>query len=218
MYVGRIVAVGANRSGQVTAMYRVSSRSFPNRKAVVLENGTIAIIPKEGHENDIHKNPYIAYNCLRLVGDYAIATNGSQTDPIADKIAAGMSMRDALVTVLFALDYEHDSYNTPRIAALVKQGSDKGYLGIVRHDAVIVREFTLTPGTAFYVCTYEHDTPCEHYTDNAFAVASADEACDYVLGKGVFAELERPITAACALANSAGGYDVAFKDAPAPTA
>ncbi|MDR0932030.1 MAG: hypothetical protein LBM70_03310, partial [Victivallales bacterium] len=34
MYLGRIVAIGMTKDGKPTAMYRVSSRSFPNREAV----------------------------------------------------------------------------------------------------------------------------------------------------------------------------------------
>ncbi|MCH2205411.1 MAG: IMP cyclohydrolase [Lentisphaerales bacterium] len=140
MYVGRIVSIGKNASGKLCAMYRVSSRSFPNRKATENERG-IAIVPKEGHENDVFKNPYIAYNCLRLTGSYAVATNGSHTDPVTEKLEAGMNMRDALVSALFGMDYEHDHLNTPRIAAIVDRETGKGALGIVRIDAVLVREF-----------------------------------------------------------------------------
>ncbi len=193
-------------------MYRVSSRSFPNRYAVPTERAA-AIIPKPGHENDIHKNPYIAYNCLRLVGSIAVATNGSHTDPITEKIQAGLPERDALASVLLAMDYEHDHLNTPRIAATVNSATGLGYLGIVRKNGIAVREFALKPGRAFYVCTYEHDEPCSHYQDVEFDVASADQACDYVLGQGVFADLERPVTAACALDNGDGGYDIAMKEA-----
>ena len=215
MYVGRIVAVGRTRSGRLAAMYRVSSRSFPNRRASILERA-VAIIPKQGHENDIHKNPYIAYNCLRLQDDYAVATNGSQTDPIAEKLGAGMTVRDALTTVLSALDYEHDSYNTPRIAAIVKRGAATGHLGIVRHDALLVQELPLEPGTACYVCTYEHNAPGRQYMDTQFDVDSAADACQYVLGKGVFADLVRPITAACALELDGGGFEIATAYADQP--
>jgi IMP cyclohydrolase len=211
MYVGRIVAVGMTKAGELAAMYRVSSRSFPNREAKILDKA-IAVLPKAGFEDDIHKNPYIAYNCLRLVGPYAVATNGSHTDPVTEKLAAGMNMRDALVAALFGMDYEHDSLNTPRIAAVVQKGSDKGYLGIVRHDALHVSEFTLVPGQAFYVCTYEHNVPCPAYTDPDFDVASAADACQYMLGQGVFAQLERPVTAACAL-ETPQGFETAVADA-----
>ncbi|NOY79527.1 MAG: IMP cyclohydrolase [Kiritimatiellaeota bacterium] len=215
MYVGRIVAVGRTRRGAVTAMYRVSSRSFPNRQARILEKA-VAILPKAGYEKDIERNPYIAYNCLRLAGDCAVAANGSHTDPIADKIDGGMGIRDALASVLLAMDYERDAYNTPRIAAVVRHGARSGFLGIVRHDALLVREFPLEPGTAFYVCTYEQNVPDPRYTDPAFEAESATDACRVILGAGAFKDLERPITAACALAQNDGTFEVAIADAQPP--
>ena len=211
MYVGRIVSVGKTADGRLAAMYRVSSRSFPNREAKILDKA-IAVLPKPGFESDIAKNPYIAYNCLRLTGPYAIAANGSHTDPIADKLEGGMGMREALVTVMFGMDYEHDSYNTPRITAIVSKDSGTGYLGIVRHDALLVREFSLEPGEAYYVATYEHHAPSPHYRDREFDAVDAADACAYMLGKGVFADLERPITAACAV-EAADGFETAVADA-----
>lgn len=212
MYVGRIVAVGRAKDGNLAAMYRVSSRSFPNRMSVVREHA-ISIVPKPGSEGDVMKNPYIAYNCLRLCGTRAVASNGSQTDPIAEKLASGMNIRDALVTVLHAMDYEHDDYNTPRIAAVVDNCSQEAYLGIVRRDAVLVRSFSLEPGQAFYVCTYEHNAPCEDYRDSDFDAATAAAACAYMIKGGVFAQLEKPITAACALGLAGGGYGTAVREA-----
>ena len=78
MYIGRIVAVGKNADGKAAALYRVSSRSFPNREAVI-NGGNIAVVPRHGHEADLHKNPYIAYNCARPAGRYMVVSNGSQT-------------------------------------------------------------------------------------------------------------------------------------------
>ncbi|MBE3069851.1 MAG: IMP cyclohydrolase, partial [Planctomycetes bacterium] len=57
MYVGRIVAVGRTPHGRNAVMYRVSSRSFPNRRTVETPRG-LAVVPIEGHEKDIFKNPY----------------------------------------------------------------------------------------------------------------------------------------------------------------
>jgi IMP cyclohydrolase len=213
MYVGRIVAIARNQAGNLGALYRVSSRSFPNREAKVLDD-KVAILPKEGFENDIHKNPYIAYNCLRIVGDIAMVTNGTQTDHVANKIVDGQNMRDALVSVLHSMDYERDALDTPRIAAMVDRKSGKGYLGIVRKDALHVSEFELEPGEALYVATYEHTLPCRHYIDKAYDAANADEACQYILGKGVFADLERPVTAACVVDDGNGEWQVAVADAP----
>ena len=211
MYVGRIVSIARNKEGKLCAMYRVSSRSFPNRMATENERG-IAIVPKPGHENDVFKNPYIAYNCLRLTGSFAVATNGSHTDPVTEKLEAGMNMRDALVNVLHGMDYEHDHLNTPRIAAIVDRETNKGALGIVRIDGLHVKEFELKEGEAYYVATYEHDTPSVHYYDSDFDADSSNAACDYILGKGKFAELERPVSAACAIETDSG-FNVSFKDA-----
>jgi len=211
MYVGRIVSIAKNNQGKLCAMYRVSSRSFPNRMATENERG-VAIVPKPGHENDVFKNPYIAYNCLRLTGSYAVATNGSHTDPVTEKLEAGMNMRDALVNVLHGMDYEHDHLNTPRIAAIVDRETGKGALGIVRVDGLHVRDFDLKNGEAYYVATYEHNTPSPHYHDTEFDASTPEEACNYILAKGKFAELERPVTAACAV-ETESGFDIFFKDA-----
>jgi len=210
MYVGRIVAIGRNKDGRLVAMYRVSSRSFPNRQSKKA-GAAIAIVPKEGFESDIYTSPYISYNCLRLVGSYAVVSNGNQTDPVAERLESGMSMRDAIITVLHGFDYEHDDLKTPRIVAIADKKTGLGTLGIVRHDAFLVRNMELKEGEAFYVSTYEHNYPGEEFCDDSFHVSSADEACDYIIGKGVFANLERPISAACAIETDTG-FSVSFKD------
>lgn len=74
---------------------------------------------KEGFEKDIFENTYITYNCIRIVKDMAIVSNGSHTDVIADKIALGMNIKDAIAYSLLTLDYEKDDYHTPRIAGVV---------------------------------------------------------------------------------------------------
>lgn len=210
MYVGRIVSIAKTKDGRLAAMYRVSSRSFPNRKAQAMAD-KIAIIPKEGFEGDIHKNPYIAYNCLRLVKNYAVVTNGSHTDMVAEKLEAGMSPRDALISAMFGMDYEHDHLKTPRISAIVEKGSNEGFLGIIRHDALIVRPFTLKDGEAYYVATYEKNAPACHNHDDQFDAKDAADACQYILGRGVFADLEKPVTAVCAV-ETADGFEVSFCD------
>ncbi len=211
MYVGRIVALGRKQDGKLAAMYRVSSRSFPNRQAVAHPRAA-AIVPKPGFEGDVFKNPYIAYNCLRLIGDCAVAGNGSHTDPVAEKIESGMPARDALASVLLAMDYEHDSLDTPRIAAVARIGDDRGLVGIVRRDALLVREFELVPGRVFYVCTYDHDEPTAAEDSGMLAVGDAGQACEYVLGGGIFAEFERPVTAACAVASAEGAFEIATRE------
>jgi len=208
MYVGRIVAVGRTPGGRSAVMYRVSSRSFPNRRTVSAARG-LAVVPREGHEGDIAQNPYIAYNCLRVAAPagggpaVAVATNGSQTDPIAEKIAAGMSIRDAMIAVLAVLDYEKDDLRTPRIAAAVARDAAEGWAGVVRHDGLHVRSFALAAGKAFYLATYELCDPrAENVSD--FRAATADEAARWAVGGGAFAGFEKPVCSAAAVASDDG--------------
>jgi IMP cyclohydrolase len=207
VYVGRIVAVGRTRGGRLTAMYRVSSRSFPNRMPVQI-GPAVAVVPMPGSESDVRRSPYIAYNCLRLEGDHAVVSNGIHTDPIAEKLAAGMGMREALSVVLSALDFERDDYSTPRIAGVADAASGLCALATVRCDALLVQQFELEAGTALYVATYERDAPGRGLRDEGFDAATAEQACRYVLSRGVFADFDRPVLAASAL-QADHGFSVA---------
>jgi len=207
MYVGRIVAVGMNKAGKLAGMYRVSSRSFPNRETRKIDD-KVSVMPKPGFEDDLNKNPYIAYNCIRISGSKAVVTNGSHTDPIVEKISMGYPVRDALALSMLALDYEKDHLDTPRIAGVIDAKSNRGFLAIVTKDSLIVKEFKLNPGEAYYVATYEHTTPCVHFMDKNFDVASAEEANTYIFSKGVFADLEKPVTAASVISTD-NGFDIA---------
>jgi len=206
MYVGRIVAVARTRAGANAGLYRVSSRSFPNRHAVDI-GGRLAIVPREGHEGDVHKNPYIAYNCVRIAGDWCVVTNGSHTDPIAEKIQSGVPVRDALAGSLLALDYERDDYRTPRIAGVVPVAGDTAFLAIVRHDALVVREIALEAGRAAWIATYEADDISDaQQTD--FDAGDASAAAQAIIDGPGFVDLEKPVTSAAALA-SGGHFELA---------
>lgn len=198
MYIGRIVAIARTRDNRAAALYRVSSRSFPNRQAV--RNGDrLAIVPRPGAEGDLARNPYISYNCVRLAGRFAVATNGSQTDPITEKLAMGYPARDAIALGLLALDFEKDSLDTPRIVAAVDLDRPVGFLGIVRRDALLVREFQLKPGELYYLSTYEKNAPCPGQHDEAFDALSAADAAAYAVSGGVFAGFDHPVCAAAAV-------------------
>jgi IMP cyclohydrolase len=147
MYVGRLLVAGPGLGA-----YRVSSRSFPNRRVVAREDGeTLTVGPTpDAPETD---NPYVSYNCLRRTGERVVLGNGSHVDPVTEKVELGYPARDALVTALHALDFEKDDYDTPRIAAVV--GADTAHVGVVRRDALVVEaveEPTL-------VATYEENRP-----------------------------------------------------------
>lgn len=209
MYLGRIVAIGMTPQGKSAAMYRVSSRSFPNREAVLADN-QISILPRAGFESDLRKNPYISYNCIRIANEWAIATNGSQTDPIAEKILMGFPPRDAIGLGLLLMDYEKDAFDTPRIVAVVSNKRPIGYLGIIRSDAILVREFKLVPGEIRYLSTYEKNRPSDDQVSTNFAAPCVNCAAQYVIDGGIFADFSNPVTSAAALA-SEDGFDLAVK-------
>ncbi len=191
MYLGRILAVGSNNEGNFVA-YRVSSRSFPNRMVKIFEDRA-AIIPKEGHETDIFKNPYIAYNCIRIVDDIAVVSNGAHTDIIAEKIASGMNIRDSIALTLLTMDYEKDDFNTPRIAGATTLDGES-YIGIVTHEGIIVEK--VRPAEACYISTYEHIKP--NYVE--FICSDADDAAKFIYDGGKFEEFTNPVDSVAAFA------------------
>jgi IMP cyclohydrolase len=146
MYVGRFLVV----SPQVAA-YRVSSRSFPNRRADAHDDRVVVGPTDDAPETD---NPYIAYNCYREAAGHAVVGNGSHVDPVAEKLGLGYPARDAVVTALHALDFEKDDYDTPRIAGVLTPDG-RALVGTVRRDALLVHEVT----EPTLVATYERDTP-----------------------------------------------------------
>ncbi|RAW45379.1 IMP cyclohydrolase [Halorubrum sp. 48-1-W] len=187
MYIGRFVVVGPG-----IGAYRVSSRSFPDRR-VVDRGGTLTVGPTpDAPETD---NPYVSYNCARRVetptGEpLAVLGNGSHVDPIAEKLELGYPARDALATPLLALDFEKDDYDTPRIAGVV--GAAVATIGVVRRDALLVEavhEPTL-------VATYERDTPGPYTLEAVDAGAAASEV--------LAADFEHPVCAAGATVDGEG--------------
>lgn len=201
MYLGRIISIGSNDNGSY-ASYRVSSRSFPNRKSVVNDE-KVAIVPTEGSEGDIFKNPYISYNCIDIVDDICVISNGSHTDIIAGKIREGMNVRDALALTLLTMDYEKDDYNTPRIAGAINFEGE-GYIAIVRDDGLEVKK--VNPGECYYVSTYEHNSP----RSVDYVAADSMEATEFIYGGGIFEEFTHPVTSCAAFGKSK--WDITFKN------
>jgi IMP cyclohydrolase len=197
MYVGRFVVV----SPEVGA-YRVSSRSFPNRKAVD-RDGTVTVGPTaDAPETD---NPYISYNAVQVTDRGAVVGNGSHVDPIAEKLELGYPARDALAEPLLALDFEKDDYDTPRVAGIVGVDSEDpstnadgpgAVVGTVRRDALLVEEVT----EPTLVATYEKDSPEPFELDATDAAGAAREVYDL--------EFEHAVCAA-GVAVDDGTFDVA---------
>ena len=151
MYLGRAVIAGYPQKSEIFLGYVLASRSFPDRRAEIRDD-LIKIIPEKSYEN-----PYISYNCIKIVGDKAVVSNGSHTDMIADKLELGYPGKDALVLSLLTADYERDEYNTPRIAAAF-DGKEL-YVGIVMKDKLSVEK--ILEGESRLVSTYEKTSPEE---------------------------------------------------------
>jgi IMP cyclohydrolase len=192
MYVGRFVVVAPG-----IGAYRVSSRSFPNRR-VLDRDGTLTVGPTpDAPETD---NPYVSYNCAREVRTpteepLAVVGNGSHVDPIAEKLERGYPARDALATALLALDFEKDDYDTPRIAGVV--GSETATIGVVRRDALLVESVD----EPTIVATYETDSPEPH------ALAAADDErpdASAAATEVLDADFEHPVCAAGATVDGDG--------------
>jgi IMP cyclohydrolase len=182
MYIGRFVIVAPGLGA-----YRVSSRSFPNRR-VVDRDGVLTVGPTEdAPETD---NPYVSYNCLRAAGDGVVLGNGSHVDPIAEKVDMGYPARDALALSLLALDFEKDAYDTPRVAGVV--AADEASVGVVRRDALLVQQVD----EPTLVATYETDSPETFEFDAETAEEAAREAYDL--------DFEHPVCAAAASVTADG--------------
>ncbi|WP_318567750.1 IMP cyclohydrolase [Salinigranum marinum] len=189
MYIGRFVVVGPGLGA-----YRVSSRSFPNRRVVDRE-GTLTVGPTADAEAT--DNPYVSYNCLRAAGEGVVVGNGSHVDPVAEKVDLGYPSRDALALALLALDFEKDDYDTPRIAGVVTD--EEAFVGTVRRDALLVEAVT----EPTLVATYEEDRPMAFEFAAETAAEAASEAYDL--------DFEHPVCAAAARV-TADGVETAIEN------
>lgn len=192
-YVGRVLSVAMSPSGQLVGMYRVASRSFTNREIVV--EGSSARVKLVASVGSVESSNYVEYECLSVVGNKAILSNGSHTTPIAGRIRRGDSTRDAICATLVGMDYEFDSLATPRIACVLELGSSFAWLGIVSTEQICVKRLELVPRRGFYVATY-HKT--EIAREQSFDDFVSEEPSDYnrfVTKEGPFAEMSHGVCA-----------------------
>jgi len=201
MYVGRFVLVGRTAEGRWYLGYRVSSRSFPNRRIVAAEGRAVVLPTADALPSD---NPYIAYNCMRTSGQVGIVANGSHVDPMIDKVGLGYPLRDALALCSLALDFEHDSYNTPRVTAALDPEEGRAFLAIVADDQLLVQQVRPAPGQAMLIATYEATSPTPFY----LRARTAQELADGIYAAGY----EHPVSALAAMATPTG-WDLAVTNA-----
>ncbi|WP_456472751.1 IMP cyclohydrolase [Methanocaldococcus sp.] len=188
VYIGRFLVVGKTNEGNPFVVYRVSSRSFPNRVAKVIKN-KVYIIPKNSEE--MLKNPYISYCCLRVENLTVVAGNGSHTDFIAERLNFGK--KEALAYPLITMDYEKDEYETPRIATIIDR--DECYLAYVKKDALEVKKVNLKEGKGYYLGVYNS---CKINENQIIDVPynNADEIAKYILE---YKDFEHPVVSVAAV-------------------
>lgn len=202
MYVGRIVGVAKTKDNRNVALFRISSRSFPNRK-IIERDRTLAVVPKEGFEAESAQSPYVSYTAMQEANDLMVVANGFHGDTIANLIKSGTPTKQSLALALSVFDNEPDEFDTPRIAAVVPIRGDKGFLGIVSKDRLEVKQVSLRRGECCYVATYE-------VTVGGYCVFLAKDNKDisrYLIDDPyVFNAFENPVAAAAAVGSS-GGWD-----------
>jgi IMP cyclohydrolase len=120
-------------------------------------------------------------------------------------------VRDALALSHMALDYEKDDYNTPRISAVADTRDGGLWLAVVRDDGLNVRRYALEAGQHAYVTTYEENDLSPSQSGD-YDAGTADEACTFVLEKGIFAERTNPVTAVAAVWDGSA-FSLAARDA-----
>ena len=172
MYVGRFIVVGKDFGG-----YCVCSRSFPNRRVVKRDNCLSIEFMEETKEV---KNPYVAYNCARVEGDFVVIGNGDHVDRIVEQLVLKINPKDALTKGLVVSGYEKDEYNTPRIAGII---GEESFIGVIRKNGIEVQKV----GDVMFVSTYDKNSP--ERLD--FEAQSAREVIDEMYGMG----FEHPICA-----------------------
>lgn len=203
MYVGRIVGVGRTPEGRQAVAYRISSRSFPNRAA--RQSGrSIQIVPHAGSLDAASDSPYIAYECIVWNDRFAVVSNGTHTRPVFERLKAGNTPRDAMLTVLAGLDREFDDHDTPRICGLLDIAEDRLWLGSVTAQSLCVTPVAVEPGQMAFITTYGFSTPSPDQLDRSFREADADRICEHVMKNSVFGQFEHPVCAAAAVMGENG--------------
>eukprot|EP01037_Dinobryon_pediforme_P016248 gene16248-16427_t len=192
MYVGRIVGVGRTSFGKLAAVYRVSSRSFPNRNAEKTGK-SVRIVPRPGSSDAASDSPYISYEAIVWGERFAVVSNGSQTRPIFERLKAGNTPRDAISSVLMGLDREFDQYDTPRICGVIDMAANALWLGSITADSLVVIPITVSAGQLAFITTYNFPIPSNLQVDPSFVPLTGSESCRHIVGNSVFADFEKPI-------------------------
>jgi len=194
MYSGRILAVCRNKNGKLFGIYRVSSRSYPNRKIITSETHGIVIPTNNQSAGGIELNPYVSYTCMRIVREFAILTNGEHTTPIAGQIDNGLPPRQAMINVLCGMDYEFDENGTPRIALVIDSKADTSWLGIISKQQINIKEINPLVNQGFFISTNFYTDIGSNQVFSDFEIMDGMDSAKLIWdGNNLFKEMEFPV-------------------------
>ncbi|QDP97160.1 hypothetical protein FOE78_15595 [Microlunatus elymi] len=154
-YPGRVVIVARTPAGLACA-YAATGRSEASRQRRIrlTDDGDLRVEPTVGDADD----PLRHYRAVRRTDRFFVFSNGTQTDPVADRLAAG----EPAAVALEDLEYEGDPpIFTPRITAVVSD-DDQVWLGAAHRgsadrassDTSVTRVGALAAGEGMLLSTY----------------------------------------------------------------
>ena len=127
-YPGRVLIVARTAAGLAGA-YAATGRSEASRQRRIrlTADGDLLVEPTVGDAHD----PLRHYRAVRRTGSHFVFSNGSQTDPVADRLEAGAAPAVALED----LEYEGDPpIFTPRITAVISDDAHV-WLGVAHRGS-----------------------------------------------------------------------------------
>lgn len=154
-YPGRVIIVARTPAG-IVAAYAATGRSPASRQRRIrlTDGGELLVEPTVGDASD----PLRHYRAVRRVQGHFVLGNGSQVDPVADRIAAGVVPPAALEN----LEYEPDPpIFTPRITAVISDddivwlaAAHRGSAERSSSDTIVTRAGELAVGDGLLLSTY----------------------------------------------------------------
>lgn len=162
-YVGRGLITGLTADGKnAVCAYFIMGRSANSRNRIFSRRADGAIITEPYDAAKVSDPSLIIYTAVRECNGRLIATNGDQTDTVADYLRAGLAFEQALLT----RKYEPDAPNyTPRISSVSDFRREYSYkLSILKCADGMgggCDRFTFdcapVPGTGHFIHTYSGD-------------------------------------------------------------
>ncbi|MCH7478226.1 MAG: hypothetical protein IIA14_08990 [SAR324 cluster bacterium] len=124
-YPGRGIVLGRSHGGRLLQFYWVMGRSESSRNRVLVREGrevrTQALDPAKVEDPSL-----VIYTCMREARGHHLVSNGDHTDTLAEAVAAGKSLHDALASIVRL-----------HLDRVVKRMADGHDIALVYDDSVV---------------------------------------------------------------------------------